>query len=523
MTEAAFEWRTYKYFPYERDFAKLEVERLFNTLSREDALGLRIPSLAYRAERAERLTYFARAVHPKGSVVVPWQARLEATANLDERVRQATRYSAHGLHEYKGRFNPQVVRAIGNILGLEEGASVLDPFCGGGTTLLECAHAGWTSVGIDRNPLAVRIANAKVWALRRARGVLQEMATAVVATLSGIAAPLTSSTPPGRAAMDRFLGHGWEGELPCFMYLEAWFPRAVLAQVVTIRRALHTHLRSAKDRAVFEIILSDLLRNASLQEPADLRIRRRKDPQRNYPLIEWFLEALPDRLKLVERARLTLKGLRGTQRALLGDVRTANLRRVVGFPSEGFAAVITSPPYETALPYIDTQRLSLVLLGDIKASDVQATEKALIGAREVSSRERLALEEVIRKGDSSLPSPIIELCRELLAAARTPGNGFRRVNRPALVYRYFKNMAYFFVNIRNTLRPGAPVALVVGTSRTVLGGREYVIETPRLLSALAQHCGYSLAEERPMDTYPRYDIHQRNSIDSEMLIVVEAP
>lgn len=520
MTEAALEWRTYKYFPYERDFARLEVERLFRTHSREDALGLRIPSLAYRAERAERLTYFARAVHPKGSVVVPWQARLEATASLDERVRQATRYSAHGLHEYKGRFNPQVVRAIGNILGLEEGASVLDPFCGGGTTLLECAHAGWNSVGIDRNPLAVRIANAKVRALRRAHGVLQEMARAVVATLT---ASLTSSTPSGREAVERFLGHGWEEELPCFMYLEAWFPRAVLAQVVTIRKALRTHLRSAEDRAVFEVILSDLLRNASLQEPADLRIRRRKNPQHNYPLMEWFLEALPDRLQLVERARRTLKGLRGTQRALLGDVRTANLRRVVGFPNEGFDAVITSPPYETALPYIDTQRLSLVLFGDIKASDVQATEKALIGAREVSLRERLALEEVIRAGDSSLPSAIIELCRELLAAARTPGNGFRRVNRPALVYRYFKNMAAFFVNIRKALRPGAPVALVVGTSRTVLGGREYVIETPRLLSSLAQHCGYSRAEERPMDTYPRYDMHQRNSIESEMLIVVEAP
>src|SRR5437667_8990393 len=107
MQEALLEWRQYRYFAYERDFAKLEAEHLFRARPRETERGLIIPSGAFRTDSAERLTYFARAVDPSGSVVVPRQARLEASAHSGERERQATRYSAHGLHEYKGKFNPQ--------------------------------------------------------------------------------------------------------------------------------------------------------------------------------------------------------------------------------------------------------------------------------------------------------------------------------------------------------------------------------------------------------------------------------
>lgn len=521
MTEAILEWRSYKYFPYERDFARLEAEKLFRSTSREEPRGLRIASGAFWAEAA-RLTYFARAVHPGGEVVVPHQTRLEASAHADERERQATRYSAHGLHEYKGKFNPQVVRAIGNMLGLGEKATVLDPFCGSGTTLLECAHAGWSAIGVDRNPLAVRIANAKVQALRRADGNLQEMAAAVVEALSRKVAILASPTKADPRLADNVLGPGWLGELPNRDYLQAWFPLLVLAQVVMIQRVLRLHVASAADRAIFEVVLSNHLRDASLQEPADLRIRRRKECQENYPLADWFMGSLPVRVERIARARQALGVVNGSQRAVLGDIRSIDLRKMPGFPRGGFDAVITSPPYETALPYIDTQRLSLVLLGDIEATEVQETEKALIGARDIGLTERRAIEDAIRQG-SGLPPNVIEVCRELLDAAAAPGNGFRRVARPALVYRYFKNMEGFFVNLRRALRPGGQVALVVGTNRTVLGGKEFVIDTPRLLAAVGESCGYSRVEERRMDTYQRYDLHQKNSINAEMLIVLRAP
>jgi SAM-dependent methyltransferase len=522
MTEAILEWRNYRYFPYELDFARLEVERLFLACPQEDLAGLRIPSSSLSQDGAERLTYFSRVLHPSGSVTVPQQTRLEASAQVEERERQATRYSAHGLHEYKGKFNPQVVRAIANILGLKEGAWILDPFCGSGTTLLECAHLGWNVVGVDRNPLAVRIANAKLHALRRSNGPLQAIAAAIVIALGKSAAVLSGAKRISRERMDEYLGRNWIHELPQVDYLLAWFSLSVLAQVAAIRRAINTCSYS-KDRAVFEVILSDLLRKVSLQEPADLRIRRRKEPASNYPLIDLFIEALPKRIERIARARLALGAVRGRQLALFNDICSIDLRQCAGLPITGFDAVITSPPYETALPYIDTQRLSLVLLGDIKSSEIQRTERALIGARDISTSERRALEEAIRSDKDCCSIEVRELCRELLAAVMLPGNGFRRKNRPALVYRYFRNMAAFFVNVKSVMKSGAKLALVVGKNRTTLGGHEYEIDTPRLLAEVAEGCGYSRVEEREMDTYPRYDIHRNNSIDTETLVILAAP
>lgn len=523
MTAIRLEWRKYRYFPYERDFAALEVARVFQTLVQEETAGVTIPAKVFRPDLADRLTYFSRAVDAEGVIVIPRQVRLEASASLAEREKQSTRYSAHGWHEYKGKFNPQVVRAIGNILNLPPGGTVLDPFCGSGTTLLECAHVGWSGTGVDRNPLAVRIANAKIRALHLGDGRLAALVTQVAEALRPASQVLSSDKGIAATEMRRFLGDGWLNRLPCSEYLSAWFPSAVLAQIVAIRDALKIEVPSKQDRDVFEVALSDHLRDASLQDPADLRIRRRKAPQPNYPLIDWYLSSLATKADRVARARAALGEIHGTHGAVLGDVCTTDLRALKSAPPHGFDAVITSPPYETALPYIDTHRLSLVLLGDVQANEIPATEKALIGAREISTSERRELEAAIVKGDASLPATVIDLCRQLLADSRLNGNGFRRVNRPALTFRYFMFMATFFRNLCRAVVPEAPVALVVGGNRTTLGGKEYVIDTPRLLADVAQHVGYGVDEVRPMETYFRYDLHSKNSIRGESLVVLRSP
>ena len=57
---------------------------------------------------ANRLTYFSEAINGAFTVQTV-QSRLEGAVRRGKS-RQATRYSVHGLHEYKGKFNPQVVR-----------------------------------------------------------------------------------------------------------------------------------------------------------------------------------------------------------------------------------------------------------------------------------------------------------------------------------------------------------------------------------------------------------------------------
>jgi DNA modification methylase len=71
------------------------------------------------------------------------------------RTRSVNQYLTHWIYPYKGKFHPQLVRAALNIIGLEPGETVLDPFVGSGTTALEAQLLGINCVGFDASPLCV--------------------------------------------------------------------------------------------------------------------------------------------------------------------------------------------------------------------------------------------------------------------------------------------------------------------------------------------------------------------------------
>ncbi len=69
--------------------------------------------------------------------------------------RSVNQYLTHWIYPYKGKFHPQMIRALLNIIGLDKGDTVLDPFIGSGTTAVEAQLLGINCVGIDISPLCV--------------------------------------------------------------------------------------------------------------------------------------------------------------------------------------------------------------------------------------------------------------------------------------------------------------------------------------------------------------------------------
>jgi len=58
------------------------------------------------------------------------------------------------------------VRTYVERFGLDSKQNVLDPFCGTGTTIVECKKLGIPSCGIESNPMAVFASRTKVdWKL----------------------------------------------------------------------------------------------------------------------------------------------------------------------------------------------------------------------------------------------------------------------------------------------------------------------------------------------------------------------
>lgn len=73
----------------------------------------------------------------------------------------ANKEPLHAMCSYLGCFPPRVPRRILHTW-VPEGATVLDPFCGSGTTLVESVLRGNPCIGIDRNPLAIALSLAKI-------------------------------------------------------------------------------------------------------------------------------------------------------------------------------------------------------------------------------------------------------------------------------------------------------------------------------------------------------------------------
>jgi len=90
------------------------------------------------------------------------QMTLEGKEALEDRdfAKADTSYLTHGLHEYPARMIPQIAQRL-ITLYTQEGDTLLDPFCGSGTTLVEARLSNRSAVGNDINPLATLLIKVK--------------------------------------------------------------------------------------------------------------------------------------------------------------------------------------------------------------------------------------------------------------------------------------------------------------------------------------------------------------------------
>ena len=495
-------WPGYRLFPYEQDFALRELRTVADSqVVDNNKLFVEIKS-ALRRESLGRMTYFAFAEDDGGRTETS-QHMLEAYCSPSNgRARQSTRYSVHGLHEYKGKFNPQVAHFLINYLDIGNRGIILDPFCGSGTTLVEAMHSGVSSHGCDLNPLAVFLTNAKINALLTPAEDLHRMLDRIQSRYARSRDMVPDVTPDLRTA-----------------YLAKWFPAETLQTIEILRVVILAEAKAKAD--IFLCMLSNLLRDHSFQEPEDLRVRRRSTPLPSVSIPEQFFTVAAS--FLVQKARLDhLCPVPRTAwaRAVCRDIREAYRDDFASMPAKGFDAAVTSPPYATALPYIDTQRLSIVWLGLRSPAGIAPLGANLIGSREFEGQEQRQWAARLAQNSGGLPKPAFEYCRELQTAV-ADADGFRRRAVPANLYRYLVGMLAMFDRVAHLLRPAGRFALIVGHNHTFLGGKRFDIDTPGHLVTLAKAKHWHLIETVPLQTYQRYGLHHRNAVGKEELILLE--
>jgi DNA modification methylase len=95
-----------------------------------------------------------------------WTGRSERTKTYFKEGNFSTGYATHGLFPYRGKFHPQLIKGILNILKVQSGDLVLDPMCGSGTLNVEASIIGIDSIGIEKSPFCVLMSKVKYEALK---------------------------------------------------------------------------------------------------------------------------------------------------------------------------------------------------------------------------------------------------------------------------------------------------------------------------------------------------------------------
>ncbi len=134
-------------FIYELALARFELEALGATYEITNSLReFKLLDVADVYTLRKRLAYF-RVVN----------GELTDYFNIIQknRTRSVNQYLTHWIYPYKGKFHPQMIRGLLNIIGLKKGDTVLDPFIGSGTAAVEAQLLGINCIGVDASPLCV--------------------------------------------------------------------------------------------------------------------------------------------------------------------------------------------------------------------------------------------------------------------------------------------------------------------------------------------------------------------------------
>ncbi len=500
---------TYRMWDYEVTLRKLEVEAIFGSVSGDFSKPVPVRATPQKLAALRRLTftreYIVEGSHPLSQPT--WQKILE-NGDADGGKRKDPKYATHGLHPYKGKFYPQLAKSLMNISAIDAGAVVLDPFCGSGTVLLEGMLSGFSAYGCDLNPLAAKIARAKTGIFGVDRSVAEH-------ALKSLGDRLKRSPKKLSATREQFDSAVWDE-------LVRWFPEPVIDKLEWIL----AQIRLFGDPTIVEfceVVLSSIIRDISQQDPTDLRIRRRKVPLTDAPVIELFADKLDAQLKRLDK----YWSVAGRQPSALikpivgeGDSRDPLTYRSLNLAANTVDCVVTSPPYATALPYIDTDRLSLMAIMSVDSSNRSVLEDDLTGSREIKRSEKEALEESLfrKSAYEELPKDVVAALRAIHTANQNGIVGFRRDNMAALLWRYFIDMRENLAQIHDLLKPGASAYYVVGDSKTKAGDEWTAIETCNNIVSIANFVGFEAGRLLDISVTTENYNHIKNAITENAVL-----
>jgi SAM-dependent methyltransferase len=257
----------------------------------------------------------------------------------------------HGVHTWPARLHRSIADEL--LAHAPRGARVLDPFCGSGTTLVEGRARGHATVGVDLNPLALRVAEVKC-------------RTPDARARERFAAALDLVVEANKVRVRKKV----RARAPLSRHEAGYYAPHVLAELAGLYEEIQA-VEEEEDRRVLEVLLSAIVVKFSRQraDTSEHAVNKRIGrfipteffQRRGHELAERWAQ-LAERTPSDAPAPLIIEGDARRLRELgVGDIDLA----------------ITSPPYGGTYDYVRHHARRYPWLG----LDARAFERGEIGAR----------------------------------------------------------------------------------------------------------------------------------------------
>lgn len=411
---------------------------------------------------------------------------MQSILEIENSVRNQTQTgdkSFHSWYQFVLGYPPHLVRYYIYKFGINNGHIVLDPFCGTGTTNLECKKLGISSLGLEANPIVYFASRVKTnWQVPTSelRLVFKEVSATAASSLDkfGLSEDVSLFVQPHKGQplpVEPKLSEDQRAVLP-----KDFISPKPLRRVLILKECIN-RIEDERIRDLFLLALANLAVNHAGNVAFGPEIYTTK-PKKDVQILDFFY-------KLVDRMICNLDSqptISGTAEIVHGDARRVSDY----FPSHlgEVNFVITSPPYPNEKDYTRTTRLESVILGLVSSKQsLRSLKEQLLRSNSRNIFVTDNDQDYVKSFDS-----INRIAREIeekrIHLKKT--SGFEKMYHK-IVKHYFGGMYRHFQSLRPLLAPEARLAYVVGDQMSFFRTH---IPTAKILGEIAETLGYKIEE-----------------------------
>ena len=408
--------------------------------------------------------------------VLTTTTELRGATRENNKVRLEDR-AAHGWYRFVLSYPPHLVRDYVERFGLGARQRVLDPFCGTGTTVVECKKLGVKSVGIEANPMPAFASEVKTEWTVDPKGLMDHARRVSDLTCARLARQGIEDIPalllqkPPKAKLRGLPEDTWK------LLLKNCISPLPLHKTLVLMEVLEKHHEQKfwkHERLALAKALVGTVSN--LHFGPEVGVGK---PKSDAPVVAAWLNCVRD----IADDLVELQNKEDVETVVhRGDARNPeNLLR-----KNSIDAVITSPPYPNEKDYTRTTRLESVLLGFVNSKDeLRALKKAFVRSN-TRSVYKTDEDDLLVEKHQEIQRIADQIEKRRIELGKT--SGFERLYH-RVTKLYFGGMKRHLTELQPFLRPGAQLAYVVGDQASYL---RVMIRTGQLLAGIGESLGYEV-------------------------------